>query len=68
MSRSIKKGPFFKGIHRASSIFPFCVGRTYTIHNGMQLFKVTVQEQMIGYKFGEFVRTRQALNLKQKKR
>ena len=67
MSRSIKKTPFFKGITRSSSIFPFCVGRTYAIHNGMQFFKITVQESMIGYKFGEFIRTRECFHQKKKK-
>lgn len=70
MARSIKKGPFFKGIHRSSSIFPFCVGRTYSIHNGSYFFKVRIQESMIGHKFGEFVRTRRAkvISLKNKKK
>jgi ribosomal protein S19 len=67
MSRSIKKSPFFKGINRSSVIFPFCVGRTYSIHNGMQFFKVIVQESMIGYKFGEFVRTRSQFQTKKRK-
>jgi ribosomal protein S19 len=58
MARSIKKGPFFEGPTRRSTILPHCAENTYHIHSGKQTFEVLVTPDMIGHKFGEFVRTR----------
>jgi small subunit ribosomal protein S19 len=52
------KGPFFEGITRRSTIMPHCIDRTYDIHNGKQYVKVSVTYDMVGYKFGAFVKTK----------
>ena len=67
MARSIAKGPFFEGPSRRSTILPHCVDKTYHIENGKQFFEVFVTTEMIGHKFGEFVRTKKkALHAKKK--
>ena len=67
MARSIQKGPFFEGPTRRSTILPHCVDKTYNIENGKQFFEVLVTSEMIGHKFGEFVRTKKkALHTKKK--
>ena len=43
---------------RACSITPEMVGFTFGVHNGRQHFPVTVVENMVGHKFGEFAITR----------
>ncbi len=43
---------------RASSITPEMVGFTFGVHNGKQHLPVTVVENMVGHKFGEFSPTR----------
>ena len=67
MARSIRKGPFFEGPTRRSTILPHCVDKTYIIENGQHAFEVLITEDMIGHKFGEFVRTKKkALHIKKK--
>ena len=58
MSRSIQKGPFYEGATRRSTILPHCFDKTYNIENGQQFIEVFVTPDMIGHKFGEFVRTK----------
>ena len=68
MARSIRKGPFFEGPTRRSTILPHCVGQTYTIENGQRAFPILVKEDMVGHKFGEFVRTKKkALHVTKKR-
>ena len=58
MARSIQKGPFYEGATRRSTILPHCVEKSYNIENGKQFVEVFVTAEMIGHKFGEFVRTK----------
>ena len=44
---------------RASTIPPEFIGYTFMVHNGKQHLKVTVTEDMVGHKLGEFAPTRQ---------
>jgi ribosomal protein S19 len=78
MSRSKWKGPFLnfktlnfiknkKIISRNSLIVPSFVGFTYNVHNGKNYFEITVYENMIGHKFGEFSFTRAKFSYKKKK-
>ena len=68
MARSIEKGSFFEGATRRSTILPHCLDNTYKIHNGKQFFEISVTSEMIGHKFGEFVRTKKkALHSKKKR-
>ena len=43
---------------RRSTILPQFVGLTFGVHNGKKFIPVTVSEDMVGHKFGEFSPTR----------
>lgn len=43
---------------RRSTIIPLFVGITFFVHNGNKFIPVTVTEEMVGRKFGEFAPTR----------
>jgi small subunit ribosomal protein S19 len=43
---------------RSSTIFPEMVGYTFGVHNGKSHIPVTVVEEMVGHKLGEFAQTR----------
>jgi ribosomal protein S19 len=83
MSRSKWKGPFLntktlkdlkdksKKINiatRNSNIVPTFVGQSFNIHNGKTYTKLTVTNEMIGHKFGEFSPTRKKFIFKKKKK
>ena len=44
---------------RKSTIIPDFVGISFLIHNGKKFISITVSEDMVGHKFGEFAPTRQ---------
>jgi len=44
---------------RKSTIIPEFVGHSFLIHNGKKFLQVTVSEDMVGHKLGEFCPTRQ---------
>lgn len=52
---------------RASIILPEFLGYKFEIYNGKRFVVLTVTEDMIGYKFGEFALTRKVLIHKTKK-
>jgi|TARA_B110000196_G_scaffold116952_1_gene101597 small subunit ribosomal protein S19 len=43
---------------RRSTILPQFVGLTFGVHNGHKFIPVSVTENMVGHKFGEFSPTR----------
>ena len=43
---------------RRSTILPQFVGLTFGVHNGNKHIPVSVSEEMVGHKFGEFAPTR----------
>jgi small subunit ribosomal protein S19 len=43
---------------RSSTIIPAMIGHTIAVYNGKQHVPVFITEQIIGYKLGEFVPTR----------
>ena len=43
---------------RRSTIIPMFVGITFAVYNGKKHIPVTVREEMVGHKFGEFSPTR----------
>jgi small subunit ribosomal protein S19 len=43
---------------RRSTILPQFVGLTFQVHNGNKFIPVTVSEDMVGHKLGEFAPTR----------
>jgi len=44
---------------RKSTIIPDFVGVSFLIYNGKKFIAITVSEDMVGHKFGEFAPTRQ---------
>ena len=51
---------------RRSVILPEFVGLNFQIHNGMKFIPITVTEDMIGHRFGEFSTTRKLTVHKEK--
>ena len=43
---------------RHSTIIPDFVGHSFMIHNGKTFIPITISEEMVGHKLGEFVLTR----------
>jgi len=43
---------------RRSTILPQFVGLTFGVYNGQKFVRVTINEQMVGHKLGEFSPTR----------
>lgn len=74
MARSVWKGPFvelhllkkvesgargpIKTWSRRSTIMPQFVGHTFSVYNGKKFVPVSVSEEMVGMKLGEFAPTR----------
>jgi ribosomal protein S19 len=53
---------------RNSEIVPNFVGINFYIHNGKSFTKLTITNDMIGHKFGEFASTRKQFTLKKNKK
>jgi small subunit ribosomal protein S19 len=74
MARSVWKGPFvelhllkkveagvrgpIKTWSRRSTIMPQFVGHVFNVYNGKKFVPVSVSEEMVGMKLGEFAPTR----------
>ncbi len=67
MTRSLWKGPFseikikntiIKVWSRRSVILPYYLNKNFLIYNGKTFIPLTISEEMIGHKFGEFATTR----------
>ena len=56
--RESGKNEVIKIWSRKSTILPQFVGLTFGVYNGQKFVPVTVNEQMVGHKFGEFSPTR----------
>ena len=52
------KGEAIKTWSRRSTIPPDFIGYTFLVHNGNKHLKVTISEDMVGHKLGEFAPTR----------
>ena len=52
-----RSGPI-KTWSRRSTILPQFVGLTFTVYNGRKFVPVSVNEDMVGHKLGEFAPTR----------
>jgi small subunit ribosomal protein S19 len=57
-ARSATRSEVIKTWSRRSTILPQFVGLTFGVYNGHKHVPVTVSEDMIGHKFGEFSPTR----------
>lgn len=53
-------------ISRNSEIVPAFLGLTFNVYNGKNYVEITVTDEMIGYKFGEFSYTRSTFAFKKK--
>jgi small subunit ribosomal protein S19 len=65
--KSLNKKKVIKVWSRSSVILPEFLGFKFEIYNGKRFIVLTVTEDMIGYKFGEFALTRKILVHKTKK-
>src|SRR5690606_39082604 len=81
--RSAWKGPFFvafSGLRqalehnipirtqvRSCTVIPAFVGIRFLVHNGKDYVPVTITEEMIGHKLGEFAPTRKRFSYRQTK-
>lgn len=52
------KNKTYEVFSRSSTILPTFVSKTFKVQNGKKFIEVLVTEKMVGYKFGEFARTR----------
>lgn len=77
MKRSKWKGPFIKKVEvnsklpllpRDYEITSHIVGSTCNIHSGKKFVALTLVDEMIGHKAGEFVSTRVRFEFKKKKK
>jgi len=57
-ARESGRNEVIKTWSRRSTILPQFVGLTFGVHNGKKHVPVSVSEEMIGHKFGEFAPTR----------
>jgi small subunit ribosomal protein S19 len=64
---NIKQTPDKYIASRNSEIVPKFLGLTFNVHNGKSYSEVTVANEMLGHKFGEFVFTRSKFYFKKKK-
>lgn len=53
-----RKGVIIKTWSRRSTIAPEFIGFTFNVYNGKKFVPVTVSENMVGHKLGEFSPTR----------
>ena len=58
LKKGVKRRKISKVWTRRSTILPQFVGSTIEIHNGKKFFNLTITEDMIGHKLGEFSMTR----------
>ena len=57
-ARSSGRKSVIKTWSRRSTILPQFVGLTFGVYNGQKFIPVSVSENMVGHKFGEFSPTR----------
>ena len=82
MTRSKWKSPYYNNIiylnklkknynnlviSRNCKISPKLIGLTFKIHNGKNYTELTITDEMVGHKFGEFSLTRSKFIFKKKK-
>jgi ribosomal protein S19 len=65
-TKNIKKNQKIISLPRNVEITPKFIGLTTNIHNGKEYQEITVTDDMIGHKFGEFVFTRKKFSFKKK--
>lgn len=58
VARAANRNQIIKTWSRRSTILPQFVGLTFGVYNGKKFIPVSVNEDMIGHKLGEFAPTR----------
>ncbi len=58
VAKAAARNQVIKTWSRRSTILPQFVGLTFGVYNGKKFIPVSVNEDMIGHKFGEFAPTR----------
>ena len=58
LARNSGRNDVIKTWSRRSTILPQFVGLTFGVYNGQKFVPVTINEQMVGHKLGEFSPTR----------
>ena len=53
---------------RSFKILPYYVGKTLTVHNGLNYDNILIKKEMINHKLGEFSFTRKPFTFKKKKK
>jgi small subunit ribosomal protein S19 len=53
-----------KLLSRSSTVFPSFVGLNFLVFNGLKFISLSINEQMVGHKFGEFIMTKKQANHK----
>ena len=57
-SRESGRNDVIKTWSRRSTIIPQFVGLTFGVHNGRKFIPITISDEMVGHKLGEFAPTR----------
>lgn len=74
MTRSKWKNIFYentqneKRVLRSSKVLPIFLNKSFEVHDGCTWHSITINTNMIGHKFGEFVNTRKKHIFKKKKK
>lgn len=78
MSRSLFKGPLISGLLNINTkqkiklfnknllILPEYLNKTFEIYNGKKFIILNIKDNMVGYRFGEFINTRAKYKYKKK--
>jgi ribosomal protein S19 len=67
-AKNIKKNLNIISLPRNVEITPKFIGLTINIYNGKDFQEITITDDMIGHKLGEFVFTRKNFSFKKKKK
>lgn len=76
MKRSKRKGPYLKVLNlqkkkkllaRNFEITSHVVDMDFLVHSGRKLVSLTITDNMVGYRVGEFVPTREKFEFKKKR-
>lgn len=54
----VEKKDIIKTWSRSSTILPSMIGFTIAVYNGKQHVPIFISDQLVGYKLGEFISTR----------
>lgn len=67
-SRIVNNPQCLNIFERSSTITPEFIGKTVNVHNGLKNVPVVINENLVGFKFGQFTLTRKRLITKKKRK